>query len=386
MALEDNKVSNLTIMCWDRDGRLNTPVFPDGLKVERVSSIIPKIEDLSLIKGLVFEDDGWKQYVRIGKSLYLNNDEVKKYRARAKKALTDDPILTQIKAFLKEQGFEYSNSMSAYDSPLNSLDYNLQKYLIPDTDEYEVQPDFSWRVPRIERSWVEISPKDKRVLFRTTQSEVTITKRGSDFELQVRLEAPNSGEWADGDFSFEGFTKANFEKLKKVILDYKAHLKERIDEFKKFVESKLPLLDTSRSFTSTLSKAGWKASNDHQFTIEREVLDEETKITAYVYWSNTFTQGEDFKLTFDVRFEAQDKSGTYWWSSIGNRHHPDKEIDGLLLDAIFEDETFTDINEVISYVNDCFKKLEDALKDDEISFDGHESLSLTEAFKRLKEE
>lgn len=126
MALEDYKVSNNTVMCWDSDGRLNASIWPGSLKNNKVSAIIPQVENFALIKGLVLDGDGFKQYCKIGNSLYLMNDEVKAAREATRRAAQKaDPhtvVWNQVKDYLKAQGFTRGDG---YEAPTNKLPDNV---------------------------------------------------------------------------------------------------------------------------------------------------------------------------------------------------------------------------------------------------------------------
>lgn len=395
MALEDYKISNDIVMCWDSDGRLNTNIWPGNLKVNKVSTILPQLDNFALIKGLVLDGDSFKQYSKVEGSLYLMCDEIKRMRLKAKRSQVASPILNQLKKYIKEEGFVWDPSGGIYNAPTNKFSQNQRSYIGVEEEHSYYHNEYP-----LEKCWVEIYPSEKKFLLHWHQPTVELTQDNSSFMLNLCLEP-----WVNGELDekvYDGFTEENLEQFKKDWIDYKNHLIGRLESFKKEVEEKKTLLNTSYTdIVKQFRNLGY-TEEDHNYryyagSVENwykiKKLDSNLSLRGIISFSKTFNSSNSYQLQYDSSFalyQGRDqiwKSDTnYWYYNTNERNIP-KGLTPAILNSILEEHKgINSIEEANKFINKGFEAYDDAFSDDEIGFNGQESLSLTEAFSRLREE
>lgn len=393
MALEDYKISNDTIMCWDSDGRLNTNIWPGNLKVNKVSTILPQLDNFALIKGLVLDGDSFKQYSKVEGSLYLMCDEIKRMRLKAKRSQVASPILTQLKKYIKEEGFVWDPSGGIYIAPTDKFSQNQHSY-INDGEETSY-----YRGSSLEECWIEIYPSEKKFLLHWYQRAVDLAQNDSSFKLSVCLEP-----WVNGELDekvYDGFTEENLEQFKKDWIDYKNHLIGRLESFKKEVEDKKSLFNTSyTNISKQLSTLGYTQADRSynyiggtEYWYKLKKLDDNLYLRGIISFSKTFSEVNNYQLKYDssfVLYQGRDeiwRSNANYWSYKTNERNIPKGLTPAILNSILEEHNgINSIEEANKFINKGFEAYEDAFSDDEIGFNGQESLSLTEAFSKLREE
>lgn len=388
MALEDYKISNDTIMCWDSDGRLNTNIWPGNLKVNQVSTILPRLDDFALIKGLVLDGDEFKQYAKVQDSLYLMCDEVKKLRNQAKRAKVASPILNQLKKYMKEEGFVWDPSDGDYPAPTNNLPQNKNTY---------IGAEERWR-DTIERCYVEISPTSKEFSLVFYQEEFKFENEASKLELVISIKPSEDTRR----HTYQGFTEENFEQFKKDWTSYKEHLPARLEEFKKEVEERKKLLNTPiKEITDKLKALHYISSDRNNYNYvggyedwyKIKKLEGGLSLRGSIGFHKVFRADHDFKITYTPLFSLYQGADEIWdggayWNWRAKQEKIPKEITPTLLQSILGSRdnivSVDSIEEANKIIEKGFADFDDAFSDEEIGFDGHESLSLTEALKRLR--
>lgn len=94
------KINGNTVMCWYTGDDMKTTIDINMIDMRKVSYIVSKMDNLSTVRALTLNGDGFKQYCKIDNALYLYDKEAKKV---LKKKMAEKKEL--VKQYLLSQGF-----------------------------------------------------------------------------------------------------------------------------------------------------------------------------------------------------------------------------------------------------------------------------------------